>query len=243
MPHVTFEENAKSLQSKLSETLSDLNLQRKQTEELRELLKVNDEDLCESSSDSWKLKYQVLNERKQELQHENSELRRQLAGLTPDRFSSKLKSPYLHCTSCVCLKKQKARQVRFFENLLLESRKQASFYQTECAKLKDQVKELQTNIASIQSKYEELSQKKSESLMMYKLRANRLEKRNAFELKGYSSEIAQIKSKLKEVDRSLVKVQLHAVSSGVKKNVLDDLSKITAQSLSLMDKLRILNTN
>lgn len=59
-------------------------------------------------------RYQALNERKLELQDENAELRRQLAGLTPNRMcsASRFSSPYAHCTGCVCLKKQKARQAK-----------------------------------------------------------------------------------------------------------------------------------
>lgn len=59
------------------------------------------------------IRVSALDDRIKELQHENFELRRQLAGLTPERLETFTPSPkFRKCKKCLVIAKQKAQQAK-----------------------------------------------------------------------------------------------------------------------------------
>uniref|UniRef100_A0A915KLT8 Uncharacterized protein n=1 Tax=Romanomermis culicivorax TaxID=13658 RepID=A0A915KLT8_ROMCU len=135
---------------------------------------------------------------------ENAELRRQLAGVTPNCKYSYHSTP--SCSGCLNLKRQKSRQAKFFEHLLLESRRNAANSKKECEKLSAELNNTRAELIVVKSNFKTLIDQQSEKMFMYKSRSERLEKRNKFELKGYLKEIDNIKSKLIQIDTTLAKL-------------------------------------
>lgn len=193
----------------------------------------------DDAEDMWSMRYQVLEERKRELQEENTELRRQLAGITPKRKSSAYSTS--NCSGCLNLKRQKSRQAKFFENLLIESRRNAANNKEECEKLRVELNETRAELAISNSKFKNLIDQQRDKTFMYRKRSERLEKRNTFELKGYLSEIDSIKSRLIKVDTALAKVQLKILNKNVEHDLLREVRKLTSDSLSITEDLRNLN--
>uniref|UniRef100_A0A914XI07 Centrosomal protein of 162 kDa n=1 Tax=Plectus sambesii TaxID=2011161 RepID=A0A914XI07_9BILA len=148
----------------------------------------------------------ALNDRLRELQKENIDLRSRLAGVTPKNAATAANIE--NCRGCRDLNRQKTHQATYLEEKVIAARQRAVQYEQHCKQLRVEMNDLNKMLSDIHSKYQKQIDQLSEHASMYKSRSERLERWNCSSLRGFQTDIKQIREKLSAVEREIVQTQL-----------------------------------